>query len=211
MTARHRCSADSISLKAMASRAAREPWSPGAEPHRRERRYDDRVGCLELDPVLGGEVEEGEQHVEVVDDLGDLVNPAPLVAGLRPHVAQRRPEAQRAVTNGQYRDSHAAVAELPQQDGPAVSRLPVVVEGDWLLGVVGATPKTMRVQSRSSSRRMLPGRSRCMNPSSSACYCLVNRVITELDGPAAEPKTPPAPVRSHRLTCRPGTPTAAPR
>ena len=34
-----------------------------------------RVRGLEVDPVLGREVVEGEEHVEIVDDLGDRLGP----------------------------------------------------------------------------------------------------------------------------------------
>ena len=55
----------------------RDPGSPGArslgdsqpQPHGGEGGLD-RVGRAEVDPVLGGVVEECEQFVEVVDDLG---------------------------------------------------------------------------------------------------------------------------------------------
>ncbi len=67
LTARQRCCADSISLNAIAIPAAREPgplvtrWRSrtvtNVDP--------DRVGGAQVDPVLGREVVERRQHVEV--------------------------------------------------------------------------------------------------------------------------------------------------
>ena len=46
----------------------------GPQANRRGGRLD-RVRRLEMDPVLGGEAEEREQHFGVIDDLGDGLGP----------------------------------------------------------------------------------------------------------------------------------------
>ncbi len=70
LSRRHRCWAISRSLKAMVRPRRREP-----EPYGRERGFD-RVAGADMDPVLGREVEEGEQLVlvpaERLDCLGIL-------------------------------------------------------------------------------------------------------------------------------------------
>ena len=73
--------------------------------------------------------------------IGLLVEPAPLLAGRREHLAHRLPEPQRAVTDGQHRRGHAAAAARPQQISPRLGRLPVPVgQGDEFLAAIGAHP-----------------------------------------------------------------------
>jgi hypothetical protein len=79
---------------------------------------------------LGGLGESGE-------DVGGLVDPAALGAGVREHVAQRAPEAQGAVTNGEHRCPHPAAFEVAQHVGPGLCRLSVAVpDGDQFLGAI---------------------------------------------------------------------------
>ena len=73
--------------------------------------------------------------------IGLLVEPAPLLPGVREHLAQRLPEPQRAVADGQHRGAHPAAAAVPQQIRPRLGRLPVPVgQRDELLAAVGADP-----------------------------------------------------------------------
>src|SRR6266542_5443281 len=77
LTARHRVCADSMSLNAIATPAAREPGplvTRLAKPDGGEGGLD-RVGGAQVDPVLGGVGVEGQQHVEVVGDLGGRLGP----------------------------------------------------------------------------------------------------------------------------------------
>src|SRR5450759_2319249 len=55
------------------------PRDPAPKPDGGEGRLD-RVGGTQVDPVLGGEVVEREQHVEVLGDLGDRPGPLGSVA-----------------------------------------------------------------------------------------------------------------------------------
>ena len=142
-----------------------------------------------MQPVLGREVEEAQQLLGIVDDLGDglgplglvvagegldgplgmvavgrvadlrqrlagaglhtggqaaqhvgrLVDPVALVTRGGEDVTQRRPQPKRAVTDRQDRGAHAAPAQIPQQLGPRLGRLPLAIgHGDQLLAPVGA-------------------------------------------------------------------------
>ncbi len=74
-----------------------------------------------------------------VDDVGRLVHPAALRPGFGEHLAQRPPEPEGAVADSEHRCPHPAPAEVAQQVGPRLSRLPVAVaDGDQLLGAIGA-------------------------------------------------------------------------
>jgi hypothetical protein len=56
-------------------------------------------------------------------------------------LAQRGPEPEGAVADGEHRCPHAAALARAQQVGPGLGGLPVpVVEGDQFLGAVGADP-----------------------------------------------------------------------
>jgi hypothetical protein len=66
------------------------------------------------------------------------VDPAALFTAVGEHVAQRTPEAERSITNGQDRCTHAAPLEIAQQLGPRFGRLPIAVtNGDELLAPIG--------------------------------------------------------------------------
>jgi hypothetical protein len=65
------------------------------------------------------------------------VDPVALVAGGREHVAERRPQPQRAVADRDHRGSHAAPAQIAQQLRPRLGRLAFAVsDRDELLGAV---------------------------------------------------------------------------
>jgi hypothetical protein len=66
--------ADSMSLNAIATPAALEP-GPLVTRWRRQSRRSTRVGRTKVDPVLGGEVVERRQHVEVLGNLSDRLGP----------------------------------------------------------------------------------------------------------------------------------------
>jgi hypothetical protein len=51
---------------------------------------------------------------QAVEDVGGLVDPVALVAGGREHVAERRPQPQGAVADGDHRRPHPATPEIPQ-------------------------------------------------------------------------------------------------
>jgi len=74
-----------------------------------------------------------------VRNIGDLVNPAPLMAGLREHFGQGPPEAQGAVADREDRSTHAPACAVPQQVGPGVGGLAIAVcHGAQLFGSVCA-------------------------------------------------------------------------
>jgi hypothetical protein len=73
--------------------------------------------------------------------IGDLVEPAALLPGLGEHVAQRGPEPQRAIPDGQDRGAHAAALAVAQQICPGAGRFPVALgQGDEFLGAVDPYP-----------------------------------------------------------------------
>ncbi len=69
----------------------------------------------------GGGLRQRRQHVT------DLVEPAALLPGGGEHLPQRRPEPQRAVTDGQDRGAYPAAGTVTQQVRPRPGRLPVAV------------------------------------------------------------------------------------
>ena len=76
-----------------------------------------------------------------VEDVGDLVEPAPLFPGVGEHLAQRGPEPQRAVTDREDRGAHPAALTGAQQVSPGLAGLPVpVVEGNQFFGAIGTHP-----------------------------------------------------------------------
>jgi hypothetical protein len=64
---------------------------------------------------------------ERVEDVGDLVEPAALLAGGREDVTQRGPEPERSVADGEHWRSHAAALAVPEQVGPRLRRLAVPI------------------------------------------------------------------------------------
>ena len=71
---------------------------------------------------------------ELVEDVGNPVHPATLLARLGPDVAQRLPEAECPVAHGQDRSAHPTVLEAAEHVGPALRALPVaVLDRDQLL------------------------------------------------------------------------------
>jgi hypothetical protein len=62
-----------------------------------------------------------------VQDVGDLVHPAALLASAGEHVPQRRPSAERAVAAHQARLVETAIAQIAQHGGPGVGALAVAV------------------------------------------------------------------------------------
>ena len=94
LTDRHRSWAASSSLKAMASPAALRALAFGhfgPESHGCEGRLD-RVGGFQVDPVLGGVVEEAEEDLGVVNDLRrrNGVHTSPEVSQLLRYVSTAR-------------------------------------------------------------------------------------------------------------------------
>src|SRR3982751_265140 len=83
LTARQRRWADSMSLKAMATPAAREPGPLVTRWRSRTVAKVDPYGIRgpQMHPVLGGVVVELQQHVEVVGDLRDGLGPLGAVVG----------------------------------------------------------------------------------------------------------------------------------
>lgn len=67
-----------------------------------------------------------------------FMKPAPLLSGIREHLAQRSPEPQGTVPDGQVRGRHAAAPARPQQVGPRFGRFAVAIgQGDELFTAVG--------------------------------------------------------------------------
>jgi hypothetical protein len=67
------------------------------------------------------------------------VEPTPLLPGLGEHLAQRLPEAQGSVTDGEHRGAHPAPLAVAQQIRPGLAGFAEPVgERDQLLGAVGA-------------------------------------------------------------------------
>ena len=64
---------------------------------------------------------------ERVEDVGDLVEPAALLAGGGEDVTQRGPEPERSVADGEHWRSHAAALAVPEQVGPRLRRLAVPI------------------------------------------------------------------------------------
>src|SRR5665648_1001696 len=124
----------------------RDPGGPGPLDAvvGRERRGGDSGVVLVLGlPDLGqgglrpgvGRLGQSAQHV------GDLVEPAPLLTGAGEHLTQRGPEAQRPVPDREHGGAHPAALARAQQVRPGLGGLAVpVVQGDQLLGPVGAHP-----------------------------------------------------------------------
>ncbi len=75
------------------------------------------------------------------ENVRGLVEPAAALPGLGEHLAQRAPEPQRPVADGQHRGAHAAAGAVAQQVRPRLRGLPVPVsQGDELLAAIGADP-----------------------------------------------------------------------
>jgi len=71
---------------------------------------------------------------ELVEDVAELVEPVPLRAGLRPHVAHGGPEAEGAVTHRDDGRTHAPALQVAEQSLPALGALAVaVLDRDQLL------------------------------------------------------------------------------
>ena len=72
---------------------------------------------------------------QLVEDVGGLVHPAALLAGCRPHLAERLPEAERAVGDGKLRrQRQTAALQIEQQITPIVCALARAIgEADQLL------------------------------------------------------------------------------
>jgi hypothetical protein len=69
--------------------------------------------------------------------LACFVEPAPLLAGSREHLAHRFPEPERAVPDGQDRGGQAAAAAIAQHIGPRLGRFPEPIgQGDELLAAI---------------------------------------------------------------------------
>ena len=74
---------------------------------------------------------------QLVEHVGDLVHPAPLLARLGEDVAQRSPESERAIADGDDRRAHAASLHVPEERRPALGRLAeAVLERDDLFRAV---------------------------------------------------------------------------
>src|SRR5262249_60933991 len=71
---------------------------------------------------------------ELVQDVAELVEPIPLLAGLRPHVAHGRPEAEGAVPDRDDRRAQAPALQIAEDGLPALGALTVaVLDRDQLL------------------------------------------------------------------------------
>ena len=186
----------------------------GVEPLRRRHGVVAVLGVADLGQhLLGGRLHRLGQGVE---DVGDLVHPVALLAGLGPHVAQRRPEPQRPVAHGDHRGAACpAACRSRSRSAQLVGRLPVAVgDGDQLLGAVQADAHDdqaaqpvlleadVEVHPVDPARTRSPGRpgDRPMNARCSSCHWVVSRVITDGDSPAARAEElARAPARSHRV------------
>jgi hypothetical protein len=74
---------------------------------------------------------------ELVQHVGNPVDPAPLLPRLRPYLAHRRPEPQRAIADGQHRGPQPAALEIAQHRSPALRALAIaVLEGHDFLGAI---------------------------------------------------------------------------
>jgi len=81
LTVRQRAWADSISLNAIATPAAREPGALVTRCRSLTVAKVDRVGGAQMDPMLGWVVVERQQFVEIIGDLGDRLGPLGAVVG----------------------------------------------------------------------------------------------------------------------------------
>jgi hypothetical protein len=76
-----------------------------------------------------------------VERVADLVPPAPLLAGLGEHLADRRPEPQGTVADREHRRGHATALTAAEQTERRLARFAVpVVRRDEFLGAVRADP-----------------------------------------------------------------------
>ena len=74
---------------------------------------------------------------QLVEDVAELVDPIPLRAGLRPHVADSGPEPERTVAHGDDRGVHAPTLQVAQHGLPALRALAVtVLDRNQFLGSV---------------------------------------------------------------------------
>src|ERR1700757_2512485 len=75
---------------------------------------------------------------QLVERVGNLVTPAALLTGLGPDLAGGGPEAERTVTDREYRGDHTASFELAQHRFPAFSAFAIaVLDRQQLLLAVG--------------------------------------------------------------------------
>lgn len=78
---------------------------------------------------------------EHVEDVGDLMEPAPLLTSVGERGVDRGPEPQGAVADSEDRGQHVAALAAVEQVGPGLGGFPVpVVEGDQFLRTVGTDP-----------------------------------------------------------------------
>jgi len=74
-------------------------------------------------------------------DISDFMDPAALLPGLGEHLPQRPPQPKRPIADHHHRRTHATAAQIPQQLGPVVGRLPGAVgDRDQLLATVSPHP-----------------------------------------------------------------------
>ena len=78
---------------------------------------------------------------QLVEHVGQPVDPAALLARLGPHLPDRHPKAQRAVAHRHHRRPHPAPFEIAKHRRPALLALTVaVLNSEELLGPVGTNP-----------------------------------------------------------------------
>ncbi len=96
---------------------------------------------------------------QLVQHVPQPMHQASLLPGFGPHVADRPPQAQSAVADGQDRCLQAAALQVPQDTCPALRALPVpALDHDRLLYPVTAQPRRTSVHRRSASDG--PGKAR---------------------------------------------------
>ena len=67
------------------------------------------------------------------------MHPTALFSALWEHLAQRTPEPEGSVADGQHRRAHATAFEIAQQLGPGLCRFSIpVADGNELLAAIGA-------------------------------------------------------------------------
>jgi hypothetical protein len=91
-----------------------------------------------------------------VEHVADLVPPAPLLARLGEHLADRGPEPQGTVADREHRRGHATALTAAEQIEPRLGRFAVpAVKRDEFLGAVRADPIITSRHTLSCSSRTL--------------------------------------------------------
>jgi hypothetical protein len=115
------CRGPTVTERAMSARAhgrRRSTWQPCRQRFTRGRGFS-ALPISASAAFAPGRADFGS----AASTLAILMPPAALLGGLREHLAERLPEPQRLITDGQHRSGHLALAATTQQISPRLHRL----------------------------------------------------------------------------------------